>query len=219
VVEKILDTYELDKLFQDTLKRVDPPVKQLFLKGKTEIMSSSATKVGIIGTKTPTKQGSSLAYDLAYILAKDNNTIISGCAPGIDKQAHQGALDAGGHTIAVLPSGYNQVSYTDTEEIQEQVSIHGLLVSEYPPNTISLQPNYQQRDRIQALLADIVIMVESEINGGAMRTIDYANALNKKILVIAFQESATSRKGNEILISNGVTHIVPEDVKIIQQLI
>ena len=101
--------------YPETLQHYKPNVKMLFAKGDPTLLTTYR-KVSIVGSRKPTAYGRKVAYDLGRYLARNSVCVVSGMAIGIDSQAHKGALDEGGKTIAVLASGVNYI-YPPSNEI------------------------------------------------------------------------------------------------------
>ena len=94
-----------DSNFPDSLRNIPLPPKQLYVLGNI----GTQDKIAIVGTRSPTAYGKQVTYDFAFDLAKAGITVVSGLANGLDTDAHRGALDAGGHTIAVMGCGLDQI--------------------------------------------------------------------------------------------------------------
>lgn len=148
--------------------------------------------MAVIGTRSPTDEGRQMAYGLAARLAELGVTIVSGLAEGIDTAGHRGALDAGGLTAAVLGSGLLRISPKENEELANEVAQSGVLVSELFPTAHVSTAHLMARNRLQAALARVVIVVESGTTGGSVVTVK--RAIEQKRLVFAW---LTDREGRE----------------------
>ena len=112
------------------LKISDSPIL-LHILGNQEALNRDC--IAIIGTREPTQFGINKAKELAAIFSEKGFTIVSGLADGIDSAAHQGALDSGGPTVAVLAHGLDRVYPAKNKRLaKEIVENNGALVSEYP---------------------------------------------------------------------------------------
>ena len=142
-----------DPEYPESLRNIAQPPKQIFIRG--EILSQDKNAIGIVGTRKCTPYGKKAAYDLAYKLAKLGVTIVSGLAFGVDAEAHKGALDAGGRTIAVLGTGVDDKSiYPHTHKsLAESVMKAGAVISEFEPGTVGYPSNFPQRNRIISALS------------------------------------------------------------------
>jgi DNA protecting protein DprA len=108
-------------------------------------------------------------------IAESHGVVVSGLALGIDAAAHAASIGHGGPTWAVLAHGLHTVSPSSNRELAKQiVERGGALVSEYAPGQHAQRHYFVERDRIQAGLADAVLVIESGIDGGSMHTVRFA---------------------------------------------
>jgi DNA processing protein len=156
--------------WHDHLDNVGPatPIRKLFCRGRD--LPDPMRSIAIVGTRRPTVAGLEMAHEFGKALAEAGLAIISGLALGIDAAAHRGALDAGGHTVAVLGCGLDVPYLEKNLPLRRQIGARGTLVSEYPDGT---QPNswhFPARNRIIVGLADRVLIVEGGMRSGALIT-------------------------------------------------
>ncbi|WP_374291758.1 DNA-processing protein DprA [Paenirhodobacter enshiensis] len=161
-----------------TETRDDPQI--LFVKGR--FASSAEKSVAIIGTREPTDHGSVITQRLTNFFVSEGWSIVSGLAIGCDAIAHEAALDAGGHTVAVLAHGLQTVAPSRHKKLAQRIfEAGGALVTEYRFGQEPLPTNFVKRDRIQAGMAQGVIMVQSDVTGGSLHasraSIDYGRWL------------------------------------------
>ena len=139
-------------------------------------------------------------------LARAGCTIVSGMALGIDAAAHTSALEAGGHTVAVLGSGVLNIYPPRNRWLASRILESGALVSEAHPR---LAPNAQRlvsRNRIISALSGAVIVIESDVDGGAMHTARFAREQGRKVYTFRLPAS-----GNQQLMRNGAA-VLPSDL-------
>ena len=154
---------EYPRLLADT--KDDPFL--LFVKGKLAVEGQRS--VAIIGTREPTQHGVMIAKRITQFFAERRWSVVSGLALGCDAVAHQAALDADGHTVAVLAHGLQMVSPSKHKELALRIlDAGGALVSEYPFGKTVLGAQFVKRDRTQAGMALGVVMVQSDIKGGSL---------------------------------------------------
>lgn len=166
----------LDELYPDDLRNIVDPPAVLYCKGNIEILNHSK-KVAIVGTRLPTIRGLDEAQSVSQEFAREGYVIVSGLAKGIDTAAHKGALMSGGFTIAVLPGSLDNIYPRENVALAEDIIKNGgLLITEYPPETILQKRHFVARDRIQSGLSSAVIIIQTEIKGGAMHTANYARS-------------------------------------------
>lgn len=145
--------------------RDDPQI--LFIKGR--LTASPEKSVAIIGTREPTNHGRIIAQRLTSFFAKEGWSAVSGLAIGCDAIAHEAALDAGGHTIAVMAHGLQTIAPSRHKKLAQRIiESGGALVTEYRFGKEPMPSNFVKRDRIQAALAQGVVMVQSDVKGGSL---------------------------------------------------
>lgn len=141
-------------------------------------------RVAVVGTRLPDPYGAELARQIAGGLAGAGLTVVSGGAAGIDGVAHRAALEAGGHTVAVLGTGID-VAYPEEHAslFEEIVAAGGALVSELPDGAPPTRWTFPKRNRIVAALAEAVVVVRAGLRSGALITAAIARSLG--VLVFA----------------------------------
>ena len=158
--------------------RDDPQI--LFVKGRLAYPSEKS--VTIIGTREPTDHGMDIAQRFTNFFVGEGWSIVSGLAIGCDAIAHETALDAGGHTVAVLAHGLQTVAPSRHKKLAQRIlEAGGALVTEYRFGQEPRPTHFVKRDRIQAGLAQGVVMVQSDVAGGSLHasraSIDYGRWL------------------------------------------
>ncbi|HEX8695573.1 MAG TPA: DNA-processing protein DprA [Longimicrobium sp.] len=140
-----------------------------FLYVKGDLAPTHRRSVGVIGTREPTEHGRIIARRMTTYFAEAGWSIVSGLALGIDGVAHEAALDAGGHTVAVLAHGLDTITPKRHTKLAERIlSSGGAWVTEYPYGTAPYGPNYVKRDRIQAGLSQAIILIQTDVQGGSL---------------------------------------------------
>jgi DNA processing protein len=164
--------------------------------------------VTLVGARKITTYGKDITYRLAYDLAKQGITIVSGLALGVDGIAHQGALDAGGRTIAVLAGGLDEITPPSHRNLAiEILKKHGTIMSEYMPGTPSLKQHFIARNRIVSALSDMVIITESAEAGGSLATANFALEQNKLVGAVPGNVTSSQSIGTNNLIKSGAIPI------------
>ncbi len=202
-----------DKNYPEILKHIPNPPKKLFVRG--EILPKDKTAIAIVGARKHTSYGKQVAYDFAYALAKSGVTIVSGLALGIDSEAHKGALDAGGRTIAVLGSGIddNSIYPYSHKSLAERVIKNGALISEYEPGTPALPHQFPQRNRIVSGLSLGVLVVEAKEKSGSLITAKLALEQGKDIFAVPGPIFSKMSEGTNKLIQQGAKLVLtPNDI-------
>lgn len=145
--------------------RDDPCI--LFVKGT--LFQNPKRSVAIIGTREPTYHGEMIGRRITHFFVEQGWSIVSGLAIGCDAIAHQAALEAKGHTVAVLAHGLQMIAPSRHQKLaQDILAAGGALVSEYPFGQAIQKQQYVKRDRTQAGLAQGVVMVQSDLKGGSL---------------------------------------------------
>ena len=152
-------------------------------------------KIAIIGTRNPKNDSVKIAYQIANYVAGDFCSVVSGLAKGIDAAAHQGSIDKDrGHTIAVVGHGLDTIYPKENRELAMKIiKKRGAIVSEYPFGLKAERFRLIERDRIQALLSQMIILIESDEKGGSMHTIEAAKKMNKTIWCLDIPRSGNQK--------------------------
>lgn len=168
-------------------------------------LPEGAGAVAVVGTRRPTLDGLATARELGRVLAGHGAVVVSGMARGIDQAAHQGALDAGGATVAVLGTGLDvDYPYRDGP-LRDAVAAAGGLVTEYRPGTKPHARNFLARNRIIAGLADATVVVEGRARSGALQTARLAAAQGREVLAVPGSLHQPASRAPLDLIRDGAT--------------
>ncbi len=192
--------------YPDRLRMIfDPPFGLFGTDGMAAALRSmhGAPCVAIVGSRRPTGAGRQLARVVARDLAARGAVIISGLARGIDAEAHEGALEAGGVTIAVLGSGVDRVHPRRHLALAGQIARDGAVVSEYWPGTDPAPWRFPARNRIVAGTADAVVVVEAAARSGALITADFAMENGTPVLAVPGWPGAAMSAGCNALLRAG----------------
>jgi DNA processing protein len=190
-----------------------PPV--LFVRG--EILADDEIAVAIVGTRHATTYGLKQAEHLAYALAKAGVTVVSGLARGIDAAAHEGALDGGGRTIAVLGSGLGQIYPSEHQGLAKAIAADGAVISEYAPDAKPRGGMFPQRNRLIAGLSLATLVVEAPDRSGALITARLASEQNRDVLAVPGPVTSRASRGCNQLIRDGAILVQTVD-DILEQL-
>ncbi len=189
----------------------DPPVV-LYATGDIH-HTFTAPAVAIIGTRQPSPFGVKSAYKIAGTLASNGFIIVSGLALGIDTAAHRGCIDAGGHTVAVLAHGLDQIYPPGNAALAGAIlESGGCLLSEYPPGVHYCRDFFIARDRLQSGLSNAVIVAETGLKGGTMHTVRFCLQQRRPLGCIAHPEKFAKHQkamGNKKLIVDGKAVALP----------
>jgi DNA processing protein len=167
--------------------------------------------VGIIGSRHCTTYGASLARSFARDLAQAGWWIVSGLARGIDTAAHEGALDADGRTAAVVGHGLDLTFPPEAVRLRARMKTEGCVLSEFPLGRPADRQTFPQRNRIVAGLVRVMVVVETDVDGGSMITARFAGDLGKTLCAVPGRADSPSSRGCHALIRDGATLVSSVD--------
>jgi DNA processing protein len=183
------------------LRDVEPPAI-VFHKGAPERIAG--TRVAIVGTRRCTSTGAGIAFELGHDLAAAGVAVVSGLASGIDAASHRGALAAAATPpIGVVATGLDMAYPGNQHDLWELVASTGVLLGEAPPGAGPDRWRFPARNRIIAALADIVVVVESHRRGGALYTVDEADARGTDVMVVPGSVRSPAAVGTNDLLAEG----------------
>jgi DNA processing protein len=154
----------------------------LFVRGNAAALLEP--QLAMVGSRNPTAGGRATAREFAASFARLGLSITSGLALGIDAACHEGALAAGGNTIAVLGCGLDTVYPKENTALAERVAASGAVVSEFPPGTPALRGHFPQRNRIIAGLAHGTLVVEAAQRSGSLITARLAGVAGREVFAL-----------------------------------
>ena len=160
-------------------------------------------RVAIVGTRRASSRALDFSFELAADLARVGACVVSGGALGIDGAAHQGALDAGGQTAVVLPTGIADGYPHQHGELFERVANAGAILTEHPDGAPPFRGRFLERNRLIAALSDVVVVVQAPPRSGALNTADHAKRLGRPLLVVPSAPWDGRSKGGLALLKAG----------------
>ncbi|HSN13491.1 MAG TPA: DNA-processing protein DprA [Anaeromyxobacteraceae bacterium] len=171
-----------DGLYPDALSRIADRPAEMRLLGS---LGEPVRRVAIVGSRRTDEYGSDVARAIAAGLARAGVSIVSGGALGVDAAAHGGALDAGGHTVAVLGTGIDVCYPSEHRSLFERiVAAGGALLSEQPDGTRGYRSSFPRRNRIVSGLSDAVVVVRAGEGSGALITAGWARSQGVPLLAV-----------------------------------
>lgn len=190
-----------DERYPSLLAEISDAPALLYVRGRLTPEDSRA--LSVVGTRKATKYGKDVAFDLSHRLARQGITIISGLAHGIDSAAHQGALKAGGRTIAVMGCGVDIVYPRENAALMQRIVANGAIISEFPIGTQPIAANFPRRNRILSGLALGVLVVEAPERSGALITAGLAAEQGRDVFAVPANIFNTMGTGTNRLIQEG----------------
>ena len=182
------------------LDSADPPLL-LYARGRVELLAKPA--IAIVGSRNPTPQGLENARAFAAHLSREGWVVVSGLALGIDGAAHEGALEGGAGTIAVVGTGLDIVYPARHRALAKRIATEGLLLSEFAIGTPSLPENFPIRNRIIAGLARGTLVVEAAVQSGSLITARLAVESGRDVFAIPGSIHSPLSRGCHALIKQG----------------
>ncbi len=190
-----------DERYPPVLKRIYDPPPVLYIKGSLSRQDNLC--ISIVGTRYCSLYGQEQASRLAHFLSSAGFTICSGMARGIDSAAHQGALSAGGRTIAVQGCGLANIFPPENKRLFGLIAGSGACISELPLRYEPLSENFPPRNRIIAGLSLGTIVVEAGLNSGALITAKAALDNNREVMAVPGKIDSPLSRGCHQLIKEG----------------
>lgn len=192
------------KQLPERLQHIPSPPQQLYWAGADVKSLLQHKVVAVVGSRKLTPYGERVTYDLAHALAEQGVVIVSGLALGVDAVAHRAALDAGGHTIAVLPGPLETIYPRSHQPLAEQIlQNNGALLSEYPAGTPPFRPNFIARNRLVAGLADVLLITEAAEKSGSLHTARFALEQGHDVLAVPGAITSPTSQGTNNLLKAG----------------
>jgi len=170
-------------------------------------------QLAVVGSRNPTETGREIARTFSGFAAGAGLTITSGLALGIDSEAHAGALDGDGPTIAVMATGPDRVYPRRHVGLAARIAAHGALVTEFPPGTAPLREHFPRRNRIISALSLGTLVVEAALGSGSLITARYAAEQGREVFAVPGSILSPLSRGCHALIRDGATLVErPSDI-------
>lgn len=189
------------------LEEAAPPL--LFSYGT--LQADRPRRVAVVGSRRASAYGRRVARRLGRELAEQGCTVLSGMALGVDGEAHRGALEGGGVTLAVLGSGPDRAYPSVHRELHTRIAGSGGVLSEYPPGTGAQPHHFPQRNVVLAALADAVVVVEASARSGALITARAANEMGRCVLAVPGSVESPLSAGTLELLQEGAAPAASAD--------
>ena len=190
-----------DEEYPASLREIYDPPLVLYVKGALTAKDKNA--VAMVGSRMTTHYGVEAARKLAYQLAYVGVTVVSGGARGIDTASHQGALAAKGRTVAVLGTGINIVFPPENRDLFERIAGSGAVITQFPFNRNGDRQTFAIRNRIVAGMTLGAVIVEADMNSGALITANFAIEYGRQVFAVPGRIDSPRSKGCHDLIKKG----------------
>ncbi len=200
-----------DPAYPPHLRHIYDPPFLLYVKG--ELLEADEWAVAIVGTRRASIYGKEVTKQLARDLARNQVTVVSGLASGIDTQAHRAALEAGGRTIAVLGNGLDIVYPSQNKALSNRIEETGALISEFPLGTRPEGRNFPRRNRIISGLTLGTVVAEAGPVSGALITARHALEQGRDVFAVPGNILSRQSQGTNELIRDGAIPVLSvEDI-------
>ena len=202
--------------YPDRLREIHdyPPI--IYVRGN--LISEDDCCLSVVGTRRATAYGRQITEEIVTDLARNNITIVSGLARGIDSIAHRVALESQGRTIAVFACGLDIVYPAENARLAREIIEGGALISEYPLGTRPKADNFPRRNRIMSGLSLGVLVIEAGEKSGALITADQALIQNREVFAVPGSILSPASKGTNRLIQQQGAKLVCNYIDILEEL-
>ena len=218
--ENIRAIAHTDPNYPDLLKEITNPPYILYMKGGLKKLNVNPM-VAIVGSRKLTAYGKQATFGIARDLARSGITVVSGMALGIDAEAHLGALDGKGETVAVMGSSLEDtiIGPRSNFMLSRRIIENGSLISEYPLNTPANAGTFPTRNRLMAGITLGTLIVEAARGSGSLITANLALDFNREVFAIPGSIFSPQSEGTNDLIRSGAklvsgTKDILEELKI-----
>jgi DNA processing protein len=194
-----------DGRFPALLRAIHDPPPGLFLRGAADADLLARPAVAVVGARACSAYGRQVARSLGRDLAAAGLVVVSGLARGIDAEAHRGALETGGATVAVLGCGIDRDYPAAHRELARSIAEQSVVVSEYAPGVEPAPWRFPARNRIVAGLCAATVVVEARERSGALITADFALEEGREVFAVPGEITSALSAGSNALLRLGAT--------------
>ena len=204
-----------DPLFPSALLTLPDAPPALWYRGR--LYALAAPSVAIVGSRAASPVAIETATRIANDLASRGFTVVSGLARGVDSAAHRGALQSG-RTAAVLGSGFNHLYPPEHQALASEIAVNGVVVSEYPPDTLPLPFLFPLRNRLISGLSRAIVVIEANEKSGSLITAACALEQGREVMAVPGNVLSGRNRGAHALIRDGAKIVESAD-DIVEELL
>jgi DNA processing protein len=174
--------------YPEKLRDAAHPVELIYYQGWWDLVNSRS--VAVVGTRKPTREGLKRTQQLVRKLVKDDFTIVSGLATGIDTAAHETAIAEGGRTIAVIGTPLSHTYPRENAELQRKIASEYLIISQVPVRRYEKQDYrlnrlfFPERNVTMSALTEATIIVEAGETSGTLFQARAALQQRRKLFIL-----------------------------------
>ena len=190
-----------DAEYPPLLREISAAPASIYVLGSLAALISP--QLAMVGSRSPTASGRATAREFAAFFTRSGLTVTSGLALGIDAACHEGALDAGGLTVAVCATGLDRVYPAEHAPLAARIHAQGALVSEFPPRTAPLRAHFPRRNRIISGLSLGTLVIEAARESGSLITARHALEQGREVFAIPGSIHSPLARGCHQLIREG----------------
>lgn len=196
------------------LREIQSPPLGIYVRGREKIMDPKSKSIAIVGTRKATENGRETARNFSSKLASLKIQIVSGLAIGIDTEAHWGAIETNGQTIAVVATGLDTIYPKLNEKLAKKIiETGGSIISEYPIGTPAIPYRFLERNRVVSGLADATLVIEAPEKSGSLVTARLAAEAGRAVYVVPGSIKHPNYRGSHALIRDGAILVTrPEEI-------
>ena len=192
-----------DEAYPALLRHIAHPPLGLFVRGDPRCLGEPT--VALVGTRAASAAARDWTRDVAADLGRSGVVVVSGLARGIDAAAHEGAVESGGATVAVLGCGPDLCYPPEHAGLARRIAVRGAVATELPPGTPPRPWHFPLRNRILAGLASGVVVVQAELRSGALITARHALDENREVMAVPGDVGDPRSRGPHQLLRQGAT--------------
>ena len=190
-----------DADYPSLLAKIHDPPYLFYYQGELEMLGGLC--IAVVGSRKASNYGRTQSRRFGREIAQEGIAVVSGMARGIDTEAHRGALEVGGKTVAVLGSGLDVVYPPENKELMQEIVKQGIVISEFPPHTHPEPGNFPIRNRLISGLSRGVLVVEAQKRSGALITVDFALEQGRDVFALPGPINSKNSEGTNNLIKQG----------------
>ncbi len=190
-----------DEIFPEELRNINSSPRELYCIGNLNLFKNR--KVAIVGSRKCTAYGKAVSQNLCRKLSASGITVVSGLARGIDRQAHIGALNGAGSTIAVMATGIDKCYPISNMDLYNKIGKEGLIISENPPGYMCRKYDFPHRNRLISGLSEGIVVVEAPLRSGSLITAEKGAEQGRDVFAVPGNITSFFSMGCNSLIRDG----------------
>ncbi len=194
-------TYE-EENYPVSLRYINSPPPVLYYKGDISIINKCFT-FSFIGSRRPSVYGVEVTRIFSKELAKAGMLLVSGMATGLDSECHKAALQNNTPTVACIAFGHDKCYPAAHKKLMNLIENNGVVLGEYPPNTMAQKPYFLHRNRLIAAISQGVCVAEARKHSGTMNTINFALEYGKDVFGVPGSVFSPLSEGTHNMIKEG----------------